>query len=141
HDHSHVLNRVAPVEVQILAGGRAGSLCRKMNSRDLSTAVGGHPLALPRSGANAVTIRNVSFSYGSHRVLEDFSLDILAGELLTVLGPSGSGKSTVLNLLVGVSTPDSGSITMADRELTRVAIAKRNIGYVFQNYALFPHMS
>ena len=70
-----------------------------------------------------------------------FSLDVRGGEFLTLLGPSGSGKTTLLNMVLGVFDPDSGEIFVDGEPITQVPINKRNIGMVFQNYALFPHMT
>jgi putative spermidine/putrescine transport system ATP-binding protein len=74
-------------------------------------------------------------------VVKDFSLDVAEGEFLTLLGPSGSGKSTVLMMLAGFEGVTSGDISIAGKSITRTAPYKRNIGMVFQNYALFPHMT
>ncbi|QDC00714.1 ABC transporter ATP-binding protein [Mesorhizobium sp. 8] len=88
-----------------------------------------------------VEIRNIRKSYGSFVALNDVSLDIAPGEFLTLLGPSGSGKTTLLNVLAGFVRPDSGSITIDGTEFLTLPPHKRNLGMVFQNYALFPHMS
>ncbi len=88
-----------------------------------------------------VEIRNIKKAYGSFLALDDVSLDIAPGEFLTLLGPSGSGKTTLLNVLAGFVRPDSGSITIDGAEFLLLPPHKRNLGMVFQNYALFPHMS
>ncbi|RWO22540.1 ABC transporter ATP-binding protein [Mesorhizobium sp.] len=88
-----------------------------------------------------ITIDSVSKAYGSYVALDDVSLDIRAGEFLTLLGPSGSGKTTLLMALAGFVRPDSGKLLLGDRDITRLAPNKRDIGIVFQNYALFPHMN
>jgi len=87
-----------------------------------------------------ITIRKVSKSYGNATALDAVDLDIRSGEFLTLLGPSGSGKTTLLMVLAGFIRPDSGSLRFGDREVIRLAPHKRDIGIVFQNYALFPHM-
>ena len=74
-------------------------------------------------------------------VVRDLSLDIARGELLTLLGPSGSGKTTALMMLAGFERPDGGEILLDGAPITRLPAHKRNIGVVFQSYALFPHMS
>ncbi|MCP4074732.1 MAG: ABC transporter ATP-binding protein [Gammaproteobacteria bacterium] len=74
-------------------------------------------------------------------VVKDFNLDIAKGEFLTLLGPSGSGKTTVLMMMAGFESVTSGDILLDGHPVTRTAPYKRNIGMVFQNYALFPHMS
>lgn len=79
--------------------------------------------------------------YGSVVALDDVSLDIAEGEFVTFLGPSGSGKTTCLRAIAGMMTPDSGSIVISGRDVSTMPMNKRNIGMVFQNYSLFPHMS
>jgi putative spermidine/putrescine transport system ATP-binding protein len=74
-------------------------------------------------------------------VVKDFNLDVNKGEFVTLLGPSGSGKTTVLMMLAGFENVTSGTITIDGTPITRIAPYKRNIGMVFQNYALFPHMT
>src|SRR5262249_62361278 len=66
---------------------------------------------------------------------------VAQGELLTILGPSGSGKTTLLKVVAGFETPDGGSVKVAGEEITSLPPAKRDIGMVFQNYALFPHLT
>ena len=68
-------------------------------------------------------------------------MDVTEGEFITLLGPSGSGKTTVLMMLAGFESVTTGDIRIRDRSITRIAPYKRNIGMVFQNYALFPHMT
>ncbi len=93
-------------------------------------------------GVNAVpiTARGLRKRYGSVRALDDVDLEVRPGEFLTLLGPSGSGKTTLLMVLAGFIRPDQGSLLFGDEEVVRLAPHKRNIGMVFQNYALFPHM-
>lgn len=92
---------------------------------------------------NGATIefRHVHKSYGSVTALHDFSLAIGKGEFLTILGSSGSGKSTVLNALAGFAPATSGDIVIGGRSIVGEPPEKRNLGMVFQNYSLFPHMS
>jgi putative spermidine/putrescine transport system ATP-binding protein len=78
---------------------------------------------------------------GETLVVRDLDLDIRRGEFLTLLGPSGSGKTTTLMMLAGFETPTAGEITLEGRSLARLPPHRRDIGMVFQNYALFPHMS
>ncbi|WP_137130916.1 ABC transporter ATP-binding protein [Rhizobium sp. FY34] len=88
-----------------------------------------------------ITIDRVRKAFGTYVALNDISLEIAAGEFLTLLGPSGSGKTTLLMALAGFVRPDSGSLVIGGRDVTRLSPDKRDIGIVFQNYALFPHMS
>ncbi|WP_193173176.1 ABC transporter ATP-binding protein [Nisaea nitritireducens] len=89
-----------------------------------------------------VQFKNVQKTYdGEILVVKDLNLDIENGEFLTMLGPSGSGKTTCLMMLAGFETPTQGQIMLGDTELNNVPPHKRGIGMVFQNYALFPHMS
>jgi putative spermidine/putrescine transport system ATP-binding protein len=89
-----------------------------------------------------VRFQNVRRSYdGRSNAVENLSLDVASGELLTLLGPSGSGKTTTLMMLAGFEPPDAGSILMEGRDITRLPAHKRGIGVVFQNFSLFPHMT
>jgi putative spermidine/putrescine transport system ATP-binding protein len=91
--------------------------------------------------AESVEIRSASKSYGGLRALDNVSLNVAPGEFVSLLGPSGSGKTTLLGMLGGFIQPSSGSILFDGRDVTFVPPHKRDIGVVFQNYALFPHMS
>ncbi len=89
-----------------------------------------------------VTFRDVAKTYdGKLLVVDDLSVDIAEGEFLTLLGPSGSGKTTTLMMLAGFEPPTRGEITYNGENITTIAPHKRGMGMVFQNYALFPHMS
>ena len=91
--------------------------------------------------AENVEIRRASKHYGAVRALDDVSLNVAAGEFVSLLGPSGSGKTTLLGILGGFIQPSSGSIHFGDLDVTFMPPHRRDIGVVFQNYALFPHMS
>lgn len=86
-------------------------------------------------------LRNVSKTYGSVVALQPTSLEVSAGEFVTLLGPSGSGKTTLLMLIVGLVASDGGEIWIDGQNVTEQPIHRRDIGMVFQNYALFPHLS
>lgn len=77
----------------------------------------------------------------SFKAVDDVHLDIDAGELITFLGPSGCGKTTILRMIAGFEKPTEGQVLIGGRDITHLAVNKRDIGFVFQNYALFPHMS
>ncbi|SHL38575.1 putative spermidine/putrescine transport system ATP-binding protein [Bradyrhizobium lablabi] len=93
------------------------------------------------TGGESVEIRSASKSYGAVRALDKVTLKVAPREFVSLLGPSGSGKTTLLGLLGGFIQPSSGSIHFGDRDVTFLPPHKRDIGVVFQNYALFPHMS
>lgn len=93
------------------------------------------------SGSLPITITNVTKTYGDVHALDAVDLSIQSGEFMTLLGPSGSGKTTLLMVLAGFTRPDFGSVKFGDSEVIRTPPHKRNVGMVFQNYALFPHMN
>lgn len=95
----------------------------------------------PVVAARMIEIRSVSKSFGKRRVLQDISLDIGAGEFLTILGESGSGKTTLLRLIAGFEQLDSGKIWMSGERLDVLPPYRRRVNTVFQSYALFPHLS
>jgi putative spermidine/putrescine transport system ATP-binding protein len=92
-------------------------------------------------GGESVDIRAASKNYDAVRALDNVTLNVAPREFVSLLGPSGSGKTTLLGILGGFIQPSSGSIHFGDRDVTFLPPHKRDIGVVFQNYALFPHMS
>lgn len=86
-------------------------------------------------------LRNISKSFGNAPAVNDVTLEIRSGEFFSILGPSGCGKTTLLRMIAGFETPSAGEIVLAGKSLTHVRAQHRNIGLVFQNYALFPHMT
>src|SRR6202795_5402839 len=93
------------------------------------------------SGSALLEVRSVAKNFGAAQVLKNISLQIAAGEFLTLLGESGSGKTTLLRLIAGFEQPTSGEIWMSGERLDTPPPYKRRVNTVFQNYALFPHLS
>jgi sulfate transport system ATP-binding protein len=89
----------------------------------------------------SIEVRNVTKRFGSFTALDDVSLDIPDGSLTAILGPSGSGKSTLLRIVAGLERPDSGEVLLAGEDATGLAPQRRNVGFVFQHYAAFKHMT
>ncbi len=96
---------------------------------------------MTKQDALPIGVRNVTKTYGDVHALDDVSLDVKSGEFLTLLGPSGSGKTTLLMVLAGFTRPDRGSLKFGADEVIRKPPHLRDVGMVFQNYALFPHMT
>ncbi|MCG5432520.1 TOBE-like domain-containing protein [Mycobacterium sp. MYCO198283] len=90
---------------------------------------------------NAITVRGANKHYGDFAALDNIDFDVPAGSLTALLGPSGSGKSTLLRAIAGLDQPDSGIITINGRDVTHVPPQRRGIGFVFQHYAAFKHLT
>ncbi|WP_404538400.1 ABC transporter ATP-binding protein [Bradyrhizobium sp. USDA 223] len=88
-----------------------------------------------------IALRNLQKRYGSARAVDDVSLTVSPGEFISLLGPSGSGKTTTLMMIAGFEMPDSGQVLLDDKNITRLPPHRRELGVIFQNYALFPHMT
>ena len=86
-------------------------------------------------------LKSLSKKFGTFTAVEDFNLDIAKGEFVSLLGPSGCGKTTTLQMIAGFLEPTAGAITVEGEDLVAIPSAKRNIGIVFQSYALFPHLT
>ena len=89
----------------------------------------------------SIEVRHLNKRFGATVVCDDLSLDIPAGELVALLGPSGSGKTTLLRIIAGLEVPDSGSVHFHGEDATTAGVRERRVGFVFQHYALFGHMT
>lgn len=106
-----------------------------MNKHEFASA------GIAAAAARKIVMRGVRKSYGGVVALQSTDLELRDGEFVTLLGPSGSGKTTLLSLLAGLLVPDAGTIHIDGRDVTYAAPEARDLGMVFQNYALFPHMT
>src|SRR5436190_17509162 len=89
----------------------------------------------------AIALDGVSKRFGSHTAVNDVTLEIAEGEFFSMLGPSGCGKTTTLRMIAGFETPDVGRVVLEGSDVTSVSANKRPVNMVFQQYALFPHMT
>jgi sulfate/thiosulfate transport system ATP-binding protein len=89
----------------------------------------------------SITVQNISKRFGDFAALDDVSLQVDSGSLTALLGPSGSGKSTLLRVIAGLEKPDAGSVLIAEEDVTGHTPQKREVGFVFQHYAAFKHMT
>ncbi|MCI8285677.1 MAG: ABC transporter ATP-binding protein [Firmicutes bacterium] len=88
-----------------------------------------------------VTLKNITKVYGTNTVVDHINLEVENGSLVSILGPSGCGKTTTLRMIAGFELPDDGEVLFDDKSVGNIPVNKRNIGMVFQSYALFPHMT
>ncbi|MDF0498649.1 ABC transporter ATP-binding protein [Bradyrhizobium yuanmingense] len=88
-----------------------------------------------------IALHNLRKCYGSAMAVDDVTLSVSPGEFVSLLGPSGSGKTTTLMMIAGFEMPDSGQVLLDDKDITRLPPHRRELGVIFQNYALFPHMT
>jgi sulfate/thiosulfate transport system ATP-binding protein len=89
----------------------------------------------------AIEIRNVTKRFGDFTALDEVSVEVASRSLTALLGPSGSGKSTLLRIIAGLEQPDAGAVYISGEEATGVSPQKRGVGFVFQHYAAFKHMT
>src|SRR6266581_1923400 len=88
-----------------------------------------------------IAVKGLTKRFGSHTAVDDVSFEAKDGRITALLGPSGSGKSTVLRMIAGLERPDAGTISLAGEDQTDASVQERRVGFVFQHYALFRHMS
>lgn len=88
-----------------------------------------------------IRLDSISKRYGAYQALDNINLDVRDGEFLALLGPSGSGKTTLLRIVAGLAFPDHGSVLFNGEDVTDLKVAERKVGFVFQHYALFKHMT
>jgi iron(III) transport system ATP-binding protein len=96
---------------------------------------------MSRRSPSSVEFRSVSKRYGAVTAVDNLSFSIPSGTLVTLLGPSGCGKTTTLRLIAGLELPSKGEIRIADKDVSLLSAAERDVSMVFQSYALFPHMT
>ena len=89
----------------------------------------------------SIEVKNLNKHFGAFKAVDDVSFKVETGELMALLGPSGSGKSTLLRMIAGLENPDTGEIKLTGQESTTLSARDRNVGFVFQHYALFKHMT
>ena len=89
----------------------------------------------------SIQVQNIHKAFGNFVALDNLTLDFPAGELVALLGPSGSGKTSLLRIIAGLEQPDEGSVLFHGEDATHVSTRERHVGFVFQHYALFSHMT
>ena len=89
----------------------------------------------------SIVVRSVTKQFGDYVALDDVSMEVRDGSLAALLGPSGSGKSTLLRVIAGLEEPDSGRVVINGQDMTHVPVQHRNVGFCFQHYAAFKHMT
>src|SRR5438270_5474174 len=89
----------------------------------------------------SIVIRNLSKRFGAFQAVSGVSFEVPAGQLVALLGPSGSGKSTILRIIAGLEPADAGDVELTGEDATNLPVQRRGVGFVFQHYALFRHMT
>src|SRR5437763_8322357 len=101
----------------------------------------GAATGIGHGNGHAIELTDLGHSYGATRALSGIRLNIAPSELIALLGPSGCGKTTLLKIIAGFVQPTDGEVFVDGEAITQTPVASRNVGIVFQNYALFPHMT
>src|SRR5579859_5969024 len=89
----------------------------------------------------AIAVRNLAKRFGGFQAVDGVSFEVPAGQLVALLGPSGSGKSTILRIIAGLEPADTGEVELTGEDATTLPVQERGVGFVFQHYALFRHMT
>lgn len=124
---SSEIEKIPPISI----GGKERSIRMEQPVIDRSFA----------EGSTKVEIKNLTKKFGTTTAVNNVSLDVERGEFMTLLGPSGCGKTTLLSMILGILQPTSGDILFNGQPINNIDMSRRDIGMVFQNYALFPHMT
>ena len=124
-----------------LAGAYAISIVLALMAIARARGPDGDPTARGARSLMSITVRNITKRFGDFVAVDDVSLEVESGALTALLGPSGSGKSTLLRIIAGLETPDAGEILLSGKDATSLPPQKRNVGFVFQHYAAFKHMT
>jgi spermidine/putrescine ABC transporter ATP-binding subunit len=132
-------SRAAPVPV--FKSGEMPHMQHVAISSDQALRHANHPAPQIENRGFGIQFQRLTKFYGSKAVVEDANFAVEPGEFLTILGPSGSGKTTLLMLIAGFASPDAGRLMLGTRDISQVPPHQRDIGVVFQSYALFPHMT
>jgi putative spermidine/putrescine transport system ATP-binding protein len=96
---------------------------------------------MPSTAGQSLTLDDIVHRYGGATAVDHVTLEVAAGELVALLGPSGCGKTTLLRIIAGFIAQSSGKVVIGGKRIDELPPARRNVGIVFQNYALFPHMT
>jgi sulfate/thiosulfate transport system ATP-binding protein len=128
-----------------VASGSGTRVFRTIHPRSKSGPVAGRSWLTIQAAAKESTVgievRDLSKRYGTFQAIKDVSFEVIAGQLVALLGPSGSGKSTILRIIAGLEVADTGSVVLTGEDATRLPVQDRGVGFVFQHYALFRHMT
>ncbi|MBY5549521.1 ABC transporter ATP-binding protein [Rhizobium leguminosarum] len=130
------------LDAKFLAGPHLRLVPETAQQSVTSTHNQGGPMPIPNMAERKrLSVQGLTHSYGGQNAISDVAFDIEAGEIVALLGPSGCGKSTVLRAIAGLIQPKTGRIVLGEKDLADVSARSRGVGMVFQNYALFPHLT